>query len=160
LYLAEARGQYDRSDFKAAGAFAQKALAQAQEAYDMAVEKHAPPLETPVEIVKVDTGSLVTRPKSSLDEAIREAQTHAARLEEQGAKRCAPKEFAYAEAGLAFSRAEWAQRNYNKAANHLRAAVGFLEQASRFTADCPPDPAPAQSPPKPGSDRPADQTAH
>ena len=147
-FLLQAKSQFDHSDFDAATTYANHALAQAQKAYQKAVQIHPPPVEVTAGVVGVDAGSVVTRPKASLEEAIARAEAALQKMESAGARRCAPREFAHAEANLVFGKGEWAERDYNKAASHLQRFEQWLDKAAGFVTDCP---APQSDLPKPAS---------
>jgi hypothetical protein len=59
-----------------------------------------------------------------------------AELKTQGAKACAPKELALAEAHLEFGLDEWAENDYNKARDHLNQVEKTTEQIRRFIETC------------------------
>jgi len=61
----------------------------------------------------------------------------------QGAKTCAPREFASAEAHLVFADEEWSERDYIRAQDHLVFAQDSLDAARKWLGNCvenvPPD---------------------
>lgn len=72
-----------------------------------------------------------------------------AQMEKQGAKYCAPREFASAEAYLDFCYEEWAERDYNEALHYLHAAGKEMDRAEDFLDDCLPKTVDASESPSP-----------
>lgn len=136
LYLAEARSQYEHSDFKAAKTFADAALAKAQEAYARALQKHPPPIEDQPSPPGLDTLDVLTAPKTNLQKRAGEIQQRLGELEAGGVKECAPKEYARAEAHLEFGREELDEGDFNRATEQLRSAIQWVDQAASFLEGC------------------------
>ena len=72
----------------------------------------------------------------ALRNRIEQARLDVDTLESQGAKICAPKEFAQAEAYLDFCVEEWEERDFNEARRHLTMVRKNIEQAQVFIEGC------------------------
>lgn len=136
LYLAQARDQYDHSDFKAATKFADKSLFHAKAAYSIAAEKR-PMSANPAEPVFALPGiALSVTPKKDLKKSYDQAVEQLESLKKRDLMDCAPKEFALVETNLIFFFEEWEERDYNKAYDHLRAVQRNMLRALQFMKSC------------------------
>lgn len=135
-YLNESMRQHDRSDFKTAMAFAKKAHEHALSAYTIADEAQSvSPVVTGTSF-EIESIVLSPRPGKVTEANIERARARLGEFERNGAKRCAPLEYARAEAFLDFCEAEFKERHYNQAAKHLRRVQIEMESALRFMEHC------------------------
>lgn len=136
LYLAEAKSQLDHSDFSAAQKHAQTALKFAQQAYSVSREKQTALPVPKGEPFIIQSIVLVPRPKEVMQANMDRAKKQLENLKKAGAEKCAPKEYAAALAHMAFCSEEWEERDYNKAATHLRKVQAMVERMLPYTEDC------------------------
>jgi len=83
-----------------------------------------------------ETREMLARDQANIEQTIAEAEA-------MGAKVCAPREFAAAEANLDFAKNEWNERHYVKSRDHLLVAHANAQRAKDLSVNCiekqPPD---------------------
>ena len=81
--------------------------------------------------------------RARLDSQINSLRQQLAQIDAQGARVCAPREFAAAEANLDFAREEWTEREYMTCQDHLVIAGNNIKAAQTWLTNCvesvPPD---------------------
>jgi len=74
--------------------------------------------------------------RAQMSKIIKDEKANLDQMENAGAKLCAPREFAAAEAHLDFAQQEWRVQNYRTAEDHIRMARNAMKKATPFLGSC------------------------